>query len=240
MKTQLTALLTTGLLVLAACGQASTEEPAAKTTEPAANTEAEAPSSTPIPDGKLSVSNSLATQEMALGNPDAKLTVIEYASVTCPGCAYFHEEVYPQLKTDYIETGKINFIFREFPTAPQQLSYLGFILSRCAADDKGSEAYFAMINTLFKNQRTWVSQTASEELLKYAGQAGLTKEAFEACIAREDIIEAINDNITTGRTEDNVDSTPTFVLNGEKMGRYNTAEEFFALLDEAIAKAEAQ
>ena len=240
MTHKLLALLSAGLLLTTAACSKGTDGAKAAPAEETATTSAPVATDTPSGEAAAPVEGGFATQEMTLGNPDAKLTVIEYASVTCPGCAYFHANIYPKLKSDYIETGKINFVFREFPTAPQQLAYLGFVLSRCAADEAGPPAYFAMLNTLFQNQRTWVGENWQSEILKYAAQAGMSEEDFKACIARQDILDNINETIETGVEKYDVASTPTFILNDEKMGRYKDADEYFAMLDEALAAAEAE
>ncbi len=231
MQKNVSLLVAAGLaLVLIACGKSNADADTAPANAAAAKT---GTAETDVPAPRLG--DSLALAEMTLGSEDAPVTVIEYASVTCPGCAYFHQTIYPKLKSDYIETGKVKFIFREFPTPPQQLAYLGFLLSRCSADSKGAPAYFAMIDTLFKNQKTWVSEGYKDELLKYAAQTGMNEDGYLACIARQEIIDRINANITSGVDEYDVSSTPTFILNGEKMARYNSEEEYFTILDQAIA-----
>jgi len=182
--------------------------------------------------------NSPGTQAMILGDPDAPVLLVEYASVTCGACAAFHVNAYPDLKEKYIDTGKVKLEYREFPTAPAQLSYLGSALARCAADSKGSQAYFAMVGTLFNNQQKWVNQTNFQsEILSYAAQAGLSEEAFRACVGRDEIIGAINDNVRIGRDEFGVDSTPTFLVDGEELTGYRTYDDFFDMLDETLVEA---
>ncbi|NHK28728.1 DsbA family protein [Parvularcula flava] len=182
--------------------------------------------------------NSPGTQAMILGDPDAPVLLVEYASVTCGACAAFHVNAYPELKEKYIDTGKVKLEYREFPTAPAQLSYLGSALARCAADSKGSQAYFAMVGTLFNNQQKWVNQTNFQsEILSYAAQAGLSEEAFRACVGRDEIIGAINDNVRIGRDEYGVDSTPTFLVDGDELSGYRTYADFFDMLDEKLVEA---
>ena len=110
--------------------------------------------------------------EQSLGKDDAPVTIIEYASMTCPHCAHFHETVYPELKKRYIDTGKVRFIFREFPLDP--LAAAGFMLARCGGKDK----YFPMIETLFAQQKDWVVQKPLEPLLAIAKQAGFTQQTL--------------------------------------------------------------
>lgn len=228
--------------LLVACGGSSEAENNADTGTEAAQTEttqpaADMPAETAAP---VADPNSPGTQDMAIGSEEAPLELIEYASVTCPACAAFHQNAYPRLKENYIDTGKVRLVFREFPTAPAQLSYLGSALARCAADTRGSNAYFAMLKTLFANQQKWVSDNYQSEILSYAAQAGLSEEAFRACVARDEIIGAINDNVASGREEYEVEGTPTFFLNGEKLEGYRTYDDIFALLDEALVEAGAE
>lgn len=161
---------------------------------------------------------SLAGNAMILGSPDAKLTIIEYASVTCPACAAFHTQILPEIKTKYIDTGLVRFEFREFPTNPQNLAYAGFYLARCAATNKGSPAYFTMLNTLFERQREWAyGPTPGATLETIAADAGIDREGLEACFFREDIQSAVKANIVRGLEEDEVKATPTFIVDGEEL-----------------------
>ncbi|MBT8472648.1 MAG: DsbA family protein [Marinicaulis sp.] len=179
-----------------------------------------------------------ALGEMAQGSPDAPLTVIEYASVTCPHCATFHEDVYPALKEKYIDTGKVQFVFREFPTAPAELSVVGSMLARCAADKGGPDAYFAILGALFKGQRTWIfADSPRDELLKIVAQAGMDEAAFETCVRRQELVDLINNYVNEGRDKYNVGSTPSFIVDGQ-LRHFSTVEDFSAALDEALEKAE--
>lgn len=181
-----------------------------------------------------------ALAEMTLGDPEAAVTVIEYASVTCPHCATFHETVYPTIKENYIDTGKIHYIFREFPTAPAELSMVGSMLARCAADKGGPDAYFLVLGSLFKTQRTWIfGDNPRGELVKIANQAGMDEAAFDACVRREELLDLINDNVTDGRDKYNVNSTPSFVVNGA-LRHFSSAEDFSQAIDEALEKAGAE
>src|SRR5207249_2689663 len=107
--------------------------------------------------------------EQALGKPDAPITIIEYASVSCSHCANFHTKVFPVLKSKYIDTGQVRFIMREFPF--DQHAAAGFMLARCAGDDK----YFAMLDLLFEQQSTWLIQGSLEPLKTLAKQAGFSE-----------------------------------------------------------------
>ncbi|PQA87755.1 DsbA family protein [Hyphococcus luteus] len=226
----------TGALALlaAACGGADSEAGQA-----GEKTVAEAPANSveKVGEGALS--------DMALGAKDAAVVVIEYASVTCPHCAQFHEDIFPQIKEDYIDTGKVRFIFREFPTAPANLSVAGSMLARCAADEKGDDAYFLVLDALFKNQgnpyqenKGWIyGDNPRDELLKIASQAGMSAEDFDACMKRQELLDFLNANIKEGSEKYGVNSTPSFVINGQTR-HFSTEEDFAKALDEALEKAE--
>jgi protein-disulfide isomerase len=143
-----------------------------------------------------------------LGSANAPVTIVEYASMTCPHCAHFHETTYPDLKKKYIDTGKVRFIFREFPLDP--LAAAGSMLARCAGKDK----YFPMIETLFSQQKEWVVQKPLEPMLGIARQAGFTKESFDACLANQDMLNGIEETRTRAMKL-GVNSTPTFFINGK-------------------------
>jgi protein-disulfide isomerase len=146
--------------------------------------------------------------DMVLGNENAPCTIIEYASMTCPHCAHFHETTYPELKTKYIDTGKVRFIFREFPL--DQLAAAGFMLARCGGKDK----YFPLIETLFQKQRDWVVQRPLAPLMAISKQAGLTEQAFNECLKNQQVLDGIEDTRQRG-TKFGVQSTPTFFINGK-------------------------
>src|SRR5436309_6757504 len=138
--------------------------------------------------------------EMVLGDEKAPVTIIEYASMTCPHCANFHETTYPELKKRYIDTGKVRFIFREFPL--DQLAAAAFMLARCSAQDvkaalpgaginqTSAQRYYGMIETLFAQQKTWAVQRPLQPLLNIAKQAGLTEEAFNECLKNQKVLDA--------------------------------------------------
>lgn len=175
--------------------------------------------------------------DMVLGETAAKVTIVEYASVTCPHCADFHDAVYPAIKAKYIDTGKVNMVFREFPTYPEFKSYLGSMVARCAGEKGGAAAYFLVIGALFDQQKTWVYGDTEGELKKIASQAGIDAAGFDACMKRQDILDAMNKRVETAQKTYSVDSTPTFFLNGEKLPSGLDAEAFGKKLDEALAKS---
>jgi protein-disulfide isomerase len=157
--------------------------------------------------------------EMAMGDEKAPITVIEYASMTCPHCAHFSEATFPELKKRYIDTGKVRFLFREFPL--DQLAAAGFILARCAGPDK----YFPLIETLFAQQRDWVVQKPLQPLLAIAKQAGLSQEAFEACLDNKDMLDKLEQVRNQASDKFGVNSTPTFFINGKRLAGALSIEE---------------
>ena len=160
--------------------------------------------------------------EMALGDANAPITVIEYASMTCPHCAHFSETTFPELKKRYIDTGKVRFILREFPL--DTLAEAGFILARCAGPDK----YFPLVETLFAQQRDWVVQRPLGPLTAIAKQAGLTQEKFEACLDDRQLIDGIEKVRADAAQKLGVNSTPTFFVNGKRLNGALSIEEMEA------------
>ena len=178
-----------------------------------------------------------ALSDMIIGDTSAPVQVIEYASITCPHCATFHYEFFPTLKEEYVDTGKAYFVFREFPTAPANLSIAGSLMARCAADKAGDEAYFAVLDTLFSTQQDWIfADQPRQALLKIAGQAGMNEADFDACMGRNEVLDLLNANIDEARTVYKVQSTPNFVVNG-RLHRLTTLDNFRKSVDEAYAAA---
>ena len=157
--------------------------------------------------------------EMAIGTDSAPITVIEYASMTCPHCAHFSETTFPELKKRYIDTGKVRFIFREFPL--DRLAFAGFLLARCVPSDK----YFPMIETLFAQQRDWVVQSPLQPMRAIAKQAGVSQEAFDACLEDRKLIEGIEKVRSQAADKFGVNSTPTFFVNGKRLAGALSIEE---------------
>lgn len=149
--------------------------------------------------------------EMAMGDEKASVTIIEYASMTCPHCAHFQEATFPEIKKRYIDTGKVRWIFREFPL--DNLAAAAFMLARCAAKDD-SERYFAFIDTLFRQQRQWAIEKPIPPLLAIAKQAGLTEQTFNACLANQQMLDGIESVRQRAIKQFKVQSTPTFFING--------------------------
>ena len=149
--------------------------------------------------------------DLVMGAENAPVTIIEYASMTCPHCAQFQARTFPKLKERYIDTGKVRFIFREFPLDP--LAAGAFMLARCADKDK----YFAIIDLLFGTQRDWVVPNPLQPLLNVAKQAGYTEETFNACLKNQQVLDGIQNVRDRAAKVLNVESTPTFFVNGKRV-----------------------
>jgi protein-disulfide isomerase len=151
--------------------------------------------------------------ELALGDPQAPITVVEYASMTCGHCAHFHNTVFPQLKEKYIDTGKVHFIMREFPL--DNLAVAASMLARCSGGDKT----FPLISALFAKQDDWafVRGDPRPELLKFAKQAGFTKESFDKCLTDQKLLDEVVAVRTRASEVFGVDATPTFFINGRRL-----------------------
>jgi protein-disulfide isomerase len=166
---------------------------------------------------------------MSLGNPDAKVTVIEYASVGCPVCAKWQAEVYPAFKAKYIDTGKVHYVFREMLVGGQDevaLAANGFLIARCAGPDK----YFPVIDAIFANQQQ-AFQQPREVLMNVAKSVGMTDDQFNKCIEDEAAIKALNERVEQHAKGDGINATPTFVINGKAMeAGYHSLDEMDAMI----------
>lgn len=168
-----------------------------------------------------------ALGDMALGADEgAKVVLVEYASATCPHCAAFHEEVWPKLKADYVDTKKIRFIFREFPLNDPALA--AFMIARAAP----KEAYFPLIAVFFDTLETWAKDPANG-LLNIAKQAGFTQEKFDATLRDEKLAKGIME-IRDGGVKFGVKGTPSFFLNGKNLEGEQSYESLKAEIDKLL------
>jgi protein-disulfide isomerase len=167
--------------------------------------------------------------DLVLGNADAPITVVEYASMTCGHCATFHNAVWPKLKQKYVDTGKVRFIMREFPL--DNLAAAASMLARCAGEGKT----YPLIAALFARQDDWafVRSNPVPELFKFAKQAGFTQESFDKCLTDQKLLDDITATRTRAVETFGVSATPTFFINGKKMTAAPSIEEF----DKAFASA---
>ena len=175
--------------------------------------------------------------DLAIGKVDAPVTIVEYASMTCGHCANFHNKVYPALKERYVDTGKVRFIFREFPLDP--LAVAGSMLARCAGKDKVENAY-AMNSILFAKQEQWafVRTNPVPELFKIAQQAGFTQDSFDKCLTDDKLMADVEGGREAASKAFSINATPTFFINGRRFtDRADQIEAFAKAIDPLVPKS---
>ncbi|BDA83117.1 hypothetical protein Sa4125_06590 [Aureimonas sp. SA4125] len=222
-------------LVSPAQAQEATPAPAADAATPAAPAAPAAGATTPVTapeaQGSVDVADLMEPgplPDVVIGDVNAPVTIVEYASMTCSHCADFHATTLPLLKKDYIDTGKAKLILREFPFDPRAVA--AFMLARCAPDDKRS----AMVDVLFSQQDQWArAENASQALLGIAKLAGFTQESFTACLSDKALQQKVIDTQQRGEKEFGVVATPTFFVNGQKYSGAMSPAEFGAVIDAA-------
>lgn len=165
--------------------------------------------------------------DLAVGPADAKVTIVEYASMTCGHCKNFHTKVFPELKTKYVDTGKVRFIFREFPLDPR--AFAGSMLARCAGGDKT----LPMISALFETQEAWahVKENPTPKLFEVVKQAGFTQESFDKCLTDQALLDKLTAVRTRAAEVFGVNATPTFFINGKRLTEAPTLEGFDKTLE---------
>jgi protein-disulfide isomerase len=169
------------------------------------------------------VAKPVSLPDMALGPADAAVTITEFASMTCPHCAAFNADVFPKIKAAYIDTGKVRYIFREFPLDIKAAA--GSMLSRCIANGDAAK-YFAVTDMLFRQQNDWVVKNTTETLGRIGKQAGMSQQQVEACLKDQSLLDKIAADQKYASDVLKVDSTPTFFINGEKIKGEASFEEF--------------
>jgi protein-disulfide isomerase len=165
--------------------------------------------------------------DLAMGNADAKVTIVEYASMTCGHCKQFHTNVLPDLKTKYVDTGKVRLVFREFPLDPR--AFAASMLARCAGGDKT----LPLIGALFEKQADWahVKENPTPKLFEIAKQAGFTQESFDKCLTDQALLDKLTAIRTRAAETFGVSATPTFYVNGKKLTDPPTLEGFDKTLE---------
>lgn len=207
--------------ILAACGEQEEKQAAAPEAPP---------SGVKVPPAQGTVDMAKLLEpgplpEKVMGKEDAPVTIVEYASMTCPHCARFHEQTLPDIKQKYIDTGKARLILREFPFDPR--AEAAFMLARCSNDN-----YFSMVDVLFRQQSNWAAvENAKDALLQIAKLAGFSQESFEACLTDQKLLDEIRAVRTRGAEEFKVDSTPTFFINGKQYKGAMSIEQISAVID---------
>jgi protein-disulfide isomerase len=172
-----------------------------------------------------------AQGDMSMGNPNAKVKVVEYASASCPHCARFNNDVFPAFKAKYVDSGKVYYTFKEYLTPPENVAAAGFLVARCAGKDK----YFTVLDAIYRQQQE-MFQTGDFRgvLLRIAQSAGLSEPQFNACLNDEAAMKALNERVTRAVQDDKVTGTPTFFFNGKKVAEGEVSP---AQLDQAYAEA---
>jgi protein-disulfide isomerase len=178
----------------------------------------------------------VTADDMSLGNANAKVTVVEYASTACPHCARWNADVFPAFKAKYIDTGRVHYVARESLTGDPRLAAAGFLIARCAGKDK----YFQVVDALYRAQeRIYQSGDIRGELQGVAQAAGMNEAQFNACVNDEKALKALNDRVERTSKEDKITGTPTFIINGKKAGGDDGGEQTLEQLSTLIDQAEA-
>jgi protein-disulfide isomerase len=174
----------------------------------------------------------LTDSDRILGSADAPVTMLEFASFTCPHCASFHAEVLPALKGKYIDTGKVRLVFRDFPLDGMALR--AAVLARCAPEAQ----YYNLVSALFQTQRNWAfASDPNAALAQMGGMAGMSKDSVDACLADTAAGEAIVAGMQQAGRTYLIDSTPTFIIDGETVKGARSVAEFEAVIDAKLAAA---
>jgi protein-disulfide isomerase len=180
---------------------------------------------------ELSVLN-LTENDFIIGNDNASITIIEYASMSCSHCANFHNNTLPDLKKEYIDTGKVKYVFRDFPYNYPAL--LGSMVMRCIP----SEVRYDYMNALYKLQNNWVvkeNAITHQELYKIMQSGGMSKENFDACLNNVDLENQILEEVIAAQSEFNIRSTPSFLINGDLLEGDKSIKVFRQILDKILS-----
>ncbi len=171
--------------------------------------------------------------DLVLGPDNAKVTVVEYASMTCGHCKHFHDATFPELKKKYIDTGKIRFIFREFPLDAR--AFAASMLARCAGP---TEKSMALVDALFDTQEQWafVKENPTPKLFEIAKQAGFTQESFDKCLTDQKLLDQLTAVHTRAAETFVVNSTPTFFINGKRLQAAPEIAEFDKVIEPLLAQ----
>ena len=174
----------------------------------------------------------LTENDFIIGNDNASITIIEYASMSCSHCANFHNNTLPDLKKEYIDTGKVKYVFRDFPYNYPAL--LGSMVMRCIP----SEVRYDYMNALYKLQDNWVvkeNAMTRQELYKIMQSGGMSKENFDACLNNVDLENQILEEVIAAQSEFNIRSTPSFLINGDLLEGDKSIKVFRQILDKILS-----
>jgi len=188
---------------------------------------------TPAEGPQLAASvDALYPDDLYLGSADAKVTVIEYASLSCPHCANFNKDVLPKIKAEYIDKGQVRWVFRDYPLNRPALE--AAILAHCGSPMR----YFSLVDTLFQSQEFWLGQPQPLVALKQIGTSvGIDEATYDACLADEALKKKIIERAQEAGTKYKVDSTPTFVIDGKTHAGELPFDDFKKLIDDALGQS---
>jgi protein-disulfide isomerase len=174
----------------------------------------------------LGESSAAEVEERAIGDPNAPVTIIEYSSLSCPHCASFHSDVLPGLKERYIETGKVRMVFRDFPLNESAVD--AAVIAHCSGPDR----YVGFRDVLFQTQDSWSTAENARDQLKQLGKlGGLSDDQMDACLSDETMVNGVLQSRLDGQNEHKVQSTPTFVIDGQTYPGSRSVEEFAKIID---------
>ena len=171
--------------------------------------------------------------DFVLGSPESPITIIEYASMSCSHCADFHNDTLESLKTEYIDTGKVKFVFRDFPFNYPAL--VGSMILRCVPND----ARYQYMNALYKLQKNWVRREhidTKKELYKIMQSGGMQQEDFDACLSDINLENDILEDVMNAQKEFNIRSTPSFIINGVLYSGNKNIKEFRQIIDKILSQ----
>ncbi len=172
-----------------------------------------------------------AVAEMVMGRDDAPVTMIEYSSLACSHCAAFHRDVLPKINENYIGPGKVRLVYRDFPLGGLALS--AAMVARCG----GREKYFGFIEVLFRSQAQWArSDNPRRDLARVARFGGISQKDFDACLVNEPLLANIRERAADAQQKFGIDSTPTFIIEGERIVGARPFEEFRDVIEKALEK----
>lgn len=170
--------------------------------------------------------------ERSMGSPEAKVTIVEYSSLTCPHCADFHRDVLPQIKAEYIDKGLVRWVLRDFPLDGRAMA--AAMVARCVPPDR----YFGFIEMLYRDQQTWARGNDPLADMKVRAQlAGLAPADVDACLADKQLLQGIQKRAQEGQQRDGINSTPSFRVDGRTLTGISSFAEIKSPIDEALAKA---
>lgn len=219
-----------GIVVSAGRFLGDGDDRARRPAPPAAETAAVNAGMLPVPIASFS-DMKVTEDDYIVGEADAPVTIIEYASLTCPFCAQFHNEIRPVLKSEYVDAGKVRLVYRDFPL--DQLALTGSMIARCAGRDR----FFGFIDAFYSAQASWArAENPVAALERIARLGGMSPDSFSACLQNQEVADAVLEQRLEGDKAFNVDSTPTIFINGERYNAGLTIPQFRAIIDSKLGK----